>query len=81
MNCIMTGYYDYVLALIPLAMIGIAGVLSVAGLQLTLAVPAGAGVASLLIGHALFVNGPVSAAPERTTSQTASARQSPVHAD
>ena len=55
----MTGYYDYVLGLIPLALFGVSATLGAAGLSLTTAVPVGAGVAVLLIGHALFVNGPV----------------------
>ncbi|WP_411963732.1 hypothetical protein [Haloferax sp. YSMS24] len=56
----MTGYYDYILGLIPLALLGITGTLVVAGLQLTTAVPMAAGVSALLTGHALFVNGPSS---------------------
>ncbi|AFK20542.1 hypothetical protein E6P09_12425 [Haloferax mediterranei ATCC 33500] len=59
----MTGYYDYILGLIPLALIGITGSLVVVGLQLTMAVPMAAGVAALLTGHALFVNGPSSSSP------------------
>lgn len=59
----MTGYYDYVLGFIPVALLGITGLLGAAGLPLTLAVPTGAGASVLLIGHALFVNGPV-ASPE-----------------
>ena len=55
----MTGYYDVVLGLIPLALLGIAGTLTVAGFELTTAVPLAAVVAVGLIGHALFVNGPV----------------------
>jgi len=55
----MTGYYDFILGLIPLALVGVTAVLNVAGLAVTMAVPLGAGVAVLLVGHALFVNGPV----------------------
>lgn len=55
----MTGYYDLILGLIPLALVGVTGTLSAAGLALTTAVPLGAGVSVLLVGHALFVNGPV----------------------
>ena len=57
----MTGYYDYVLGLIPLALFGLTGTLSVVGLGLTQAVPIAAGVAACIVGHALFVNGPVTA--------------------
>ncbi len=60
---IMTGYYDLILGLIPLALVGVTGAFSVAGLALTTAVPLGAIVSVLLIGHALFVNGPVDEAP------------------
>ncbi len=55
----MTGYYDLILGLIPLALIGVTGALSVVGLTLTTAIPLGAAVSVLLVGHALFVNGPV----------------------
>ncbi|WP_266081192.1 hypothetical protein [Haladaptatus caseinilyticus] len=69
----MAGYYDVILGLIPLTLIGITGVVSVAGLSLTTAVLVGATVSILLIGHALFINGPVtpeskSATPLRTNS-------------
>lgn len=72
-TCIMTGYYDYVLGLIPLALFGLTGTLYVAGLGVTQAVPIAAGVAASIVGHALFVNGPVSEAPVRTVESTASA--------
>lgn len=55
----MVSYYDVILGLIPLSLFGIAGPLTVLGLQPTVAVPAAALVAVGLIGHALFVNGPV----------------------
>lgn len=58
----MTGYYDVVLGAIPLTLLGIAGLLTVAtDLALTTAVTVGALAAVLLICHALFVNGPVNA--------------------
>ncbi|SIR86858.1 hypothetical protein SAMN05421858_4189 [Haladaptatus litoreus] len=63
----MTGYYDLILGLIPLALIGVTGIVSAAGLSLTAAVPVGATVSVLLIGHALFVNGPVASASESTS--------------
>ena len=68
MYCIMTGYYDYVLGLIPLTLLGLTAILVVGGLELTTAVPLGAGVSGLVVGHALFVNGPV--APETTPQPT-----------
>ena len=64
----MTGYYDLILGLIPLALIGVTGAVSAAGLSLAVAVPVGATVSVLLIGHALFVNGPVASAPEPTST-------------
>lgn len=61
----MTSYYDLILGLIPLALLGIGGTLTLLGLQLTLAIPVAASIAIGLIGHALFVNDPT--APEQTT--------------
>jgi len=58
MSCIMTRYYDYVLGLIPAAMGGVTLLLFISGIQLTVAVPAGAATAALIIAHALFVNVP-----------------------
>lgn len=70
----MTSYYDIVLGLIPLALLGIAGALVAIGVQLLVAVPAAALVSVGLIGHALFVNGPTEpsaptapAVPEQST--------------
>ena len=59
----MTGYYDLVLGLIPLALGGVAALLSAFGFPLTTAVPLASVVAVGLIGHAMFVNGPDDAAP------------------
>lgn len=56
---IMTGYYDIVLGLIPLAMAGITGGLILAGFALTTAIPLASVVAVGLIGHAMFVRAPV----------------------
>lgn len=65
----MASYYDFVLAFIPLSLLGVAGFLTGVGVDLTLAVPLGATVAAGLIGHAMFVRAPIStpdapAAPE-----------------
>lgn len=58
----MTGYYDIVLGAIPLSLLGISGSLTFAtDLALSTAVTLGALVAVALIGHAMFVNGPVDA--------------------
>lgn len=59
----MTGYYDIVLGLIPLAMAGITGSLMLAGVTLTLAIPLASVVAVGLIGHAMFVRAPVDPTP------------------
>lgn len=61
----MTGYYDVVLGLIPLALAGITGVLVFAGFALTTAIPLASIVAVGLIGHAMFVRTPVDAPPAR----------------
>jgi hypothetical protein len=58
----MAEYYDVVLGAIPLSLIGVSALLSVVGLSWTAAVPMGAVVSVGLIGHAMFVNGPVDAA-------------------
>ncbi|MEF8807823.1 hypothetical protein [Natronomonas sp.] len=56
----MTGYYDIVLGLIPLSLAGLTALLLAAGMSLSASVPL-ASIASLgLMGHAMFVNGPVS---------------------
>ena len=49
--CIMTGYYDYVLGLIPLTLLGLTAILFVAGFGLTTAVPVGAGVTPDALGE------------------------------
>jgi hypothetical protein len=60
----MTGYYDLVLGLIPLALAGITGSLTVLGLELTTAIPLASLVAVFLIGHAMFVRTPVTPTPQ-----------------
>jgi len=60
----MARYYDLVLGLIPLALGGIAAALTAAGFALTTAVPLASAVAVGLMGHAMFVNGPVEAGDE-----------------
>ena len=54
----MSYYYDAILGLIPLALLGVAGGLYVLGLPFTFATAIGATTAALMIGHAMFVNGP-----------------------
>jgi hypothetical protein len=72
---IMTGYYDLILGLIPLSLIGITAGLSVVGVSVTSAVPLAAAVPVALIGHALFVNGPV-ADPQSSTDSVESSSAS-----
>jgi hypothetical protein len=55
----MMDYYDLVLGLIPLSIAGISGALLVLGVGLPAAVSAGAVVAAGVVGHAMFVRGPV----------------------
>lgn len=60
-------YYDLVLGLIPITLLGITTILTAFGVGLTIAVPAGATVAGGLIIHGLFVRSPQAPAP--TTAQ------------
>lgn len=73
----MTGYYDLILGLIPVAFLGTTGLLHVAGFSLMSALPVGGLIAVLLVGHALFVNGPVDA----TTPQQSNTSIKPGGAD
>lgn len=66
---IMTGYYDIVLALIPVALLGITVALTVVGLSITTAIPVGSVAAMVLIGHAMFVNGPIDPQDETGTAR------------
>lgn len=51
-------YYDVVLLIVPLLLFG-GGSLSLIGLPLETTITVGAGLAALLIGHAMFIRGPV----------------------
>lgn len=66
----MTGYYDYVLLLIPGVLLGTTAALALFGISLSAAVPVGGGASTLVVAHALFVNGPV-ADEEPTAAATA----------
>jgi hypothetical protein len=79
----MTGYYDYVLGFIPLALLGVSGVLTTAGFATTTAVALGASVAFVGVAHALFVNGPVddTVAVPTTQSPPSPPSRNPVNAD
>lgn len=62
----MIGYYDLVLGLVPLSLLGVTGGLYGIGVDLAIAVPLAAALAAGVIGHGLFVNAPVEerAAPD-----------------
>jgi hypothetical protein len=60
----MVSYYDAVLGLIPTTFLLGSGALNVAGLAMDVAVPVAALAAVALVGHALFVRGPVDATPQ-----------------
>jgi len=60
----MSSYYDYVLGLIPAALVGVTALLSLVGLSWHAAVPVGATIALGLMAHAMFINGPRSDAGE-----------------
>ncbi|WP_049982396.1 hypothetical protein [Halorubrum sp. BV1] len=55
----MSGYYDYVLGLIPAALIGVTATLYLAGVPTTAALPGGALVAGVIMVHAMFVRAPI----------------------
>lgn len=54
-------YYDLILGLIPLALLGLTAILSTAGLALTAAVPLAGTISAGMIGHAMFVRTPTDA--------------------
>ncbi len=65
----MTGYYDIVLGLIPVALLGITAALTVVGISLTAAVPIGALVSMSIIGHAMFINTPADVSDEANSAR------------
>lgn len=65
----MVRYYDLILGLIPLALLGISAILFLGGIDLTMAVPVGATVSVALIGHAMFVSPPVDTVPTRADAE------------
>ena len=54
-------YYDLILGLIPLALLGLTAVLTTLGFGLTTAVPLAGTVSVGMIGHAMFVRTPTDA--------------------
>lgn len=77
----MARYYDIILALIPASLIGVTTILTVAGLSAITAVPLGAVVALVLIGHALFVNSPRDEHDHRPANSQTTSQQPPLNAD
>jgi hypothetical protein len=72
----MTEYYDAVLGLIPAALVGITAALTIAGFDLTTAVPLGALVSVGVIGHAMFVNAPTDSVEHEATTRIDAASDS-----
>lgn len=68
----MPHYYDLVLALIPVSLAGVAGLLVTVGLPMSTAIPLGAPIPIALIGHALFVNSPIDRAHDPARKSTGS---------
>lgn len=66
----MTGYYDYVLGLIPAALLGVTAFLNLVGLSLTAALPGGAVVSFGIMAHAIFVRNPVMDAVRATEGRS-----------
>lgn len=60
----MIGYYDMVLGLIPLSLLGVTGTLHGIGFETAIAVPLAALVATALVAHAMFVRAPIEAPAE-----------------
>ncbi|MES3517571.1 MAG: hypothetical protein PPP58_07915 [Natronomonas sp.] len=54
----MVGYYDVVLGLIPLSLVGLTAAFVLAGISSAVAVPFASLAAVGLMGHAMFVRGP-----------------------
>ncbi|MFB6300424.1 MAG: hypothetical protein ABEH65_09205 [Halobacteriales archaeon] len=67
----MTTYYDIVLGIIPLTLVGAVGAGMVAGIATTTAIAAGTLIAIPCLLHALFINPPIDPEiHERSTSTT-----------
>lgn len=77
----MAHYYDIVLTLIPTSLLGIAALLSIVGLPTSVAVPIGAMVAGVFIGHAMFVNGPDATGEDVSGPASQPGNSTPISAD
>jgi hypothetical protein len=69
----MSRYYDYVLGLIPTALIGVTVLLSAVGVSWHAAVPTGAAIAIGVMAHAMFVRAPRPAPAAAVVDAAASA--------
>lgn len=67
----MPTYYDYVLGLIPLLLVGLGGTLAAAGLALEVALAISSPLAVGLMAHAMFVKTPVSRAEPDSPPESA----------
>lgn len=65
----MAGYYDVVLGLIPLTLIGVSAALMATGMALSVAVPLAGLLVIALIGHAMFVRTPGQATSPTTAPE------------
>lgn len=54
----MPTYYDAVLALIPILLVGVSAGLMFSGIETEAAVITGAGLATAVVGHAMFIRAP-----------------------
>lgn len=67
----MTGYYDAILGLIPLVLLGGSSTLYLSGLESTMAITLASLFAVALMAHAMFVNGPVDDAGTTSSGRNA----------
>lgn len=67
----MTGYHDYVLGLVPASLLGPLAAVPLVGLPVEVAVAVGGAAAALVVGHAMFVRGPVPTVADAATTVTA----------
>lgn len=70
----MADYYDCVLALVPLVLAGVTGVLTVTGMGTTSAISLGALATFPILGHAMFVRTPRKSPTERLPDAPARAK-------
>lgn len=74
----MADYYDYVLGFVPSALVVVTVALRAVGVEFAVAMSTGAAVASLAVGHAVFVNGP---SDERASDDAHASDAAPMSAD